>query len=131
MQSHGTYQMYITDQTIVITIYAAWNLEAAQSWGRDYISLVTQIESHPWACLIDLSNAELPTPDALSYFDEINQWGRLHNQKYEAIIGASPLQKFITKVAQKNLTDVEIVFFDNLKQGKEWLRQFGIIKDDL
>lgn len=128
MQEHGSFNMNITDQIIIINAYGAWNLETALRWGREFKLLANQIESSPWACIVDLSSFELAIPEVWEHIDEINDWCNLHNQKYEVVICSLSIQKSLLENSHKKLTNVETNFCSSLKQSIEWLSKFGVIK---
>ena len=128
MQEHGSYNMKIVDQTIIVEAVDAWNLETAERWGIEYKSLVGLIKNLPWACLVDLSNFELAIPDVLEHIDKINEWGNSHNQKFEVVVCSLSIQKDLLQNAHKILTNVETNFCENVVQAKSWLHQKGVLK---
>tara|TARA_R110001606_G_scaffold132140_1_gene268113 strand:- start:615 stop:890 length:276 start_codon:yes stop_codon:yes gene_type:complete len=86
MREHGSFQMTIVDQTIVIQCFGTWNLETVLRLCEEYKELVEKINEKPWACLVDLSQWELATPAMWNEISELNEWSNNNNQKYEAVI---------------------------------------------
>ena len=71
----------------------AWNYETALSYGKEYKQLISKLRDKPWACLVDLTEWELFTPEAGEHVDELNDWGNINNQKYEVVICSLYIQK--------------------------------------
>ena len=128
MQEHGSFQMKIVEQTLIIKCFDAWNLETVLRLCKEYKGLVEQINDKPWACLVDLSQWELATPEMWDEISELNKWGNSNNQKYEAVICSTSLQKTLMEDSHKVLTNVETKFCENIEQAYEWLNSVGVLK---
>jgi len=128
VQEHGYFQMEIVDQTLIIKCFDSWNLETVLRLCKEYKELVEQIKDKPWACLVDLSEWELATPEMWDEIIELNKWGNSNNQKYEAVICSMSLQKSLMEESHTVLTNVETKFCDNIERAYEWLNSVGILK---
>ncbi len=128
MQSHGSFKLFIKDQTLVVKAIGAWNYEEAVSFGNEYKRLVCKLRDKPWGCLVDLTEWELFTPDASDYIDELNEWGNINNQKYEAVVCDLSIHQDLLEKSHEVLTNVETKFCENLQQAHEWLEAVGVIK---
>jgi hypothetical protein len=128
MQSHGSFELSIKDQTLIVKAIGAWNYETAVNCGKEYKRLVHKLKLKPWACLVDLTEWELFTPDASDYIDELNEWGNLNNQKYEVVVCGLFIQQALLEKSHEVLTNVETKFSENLKQAYEWLETVGVMK---
>jgi hypothetical protein len=105
----------------------ACNYETTLRFKNESIHIATNLIDEPWACLLDLSKWELSTPDAWAEIDEINKWASSNNLKYQIIICSSPLQKNVLEDSQQTLTDVDIIYCDNLEQAYEVLESLGFL----
>tara|TARA_R110001583_G_scaffold155625_1_gene307280 strand:- start:507 stop:896 length:390 start_codon:yes stop_codon:yes gene_type:complete len=128
MREHGSFQMTIVDQTIVIQCFGTWNLETVLRLCEEYKELVEKINEKPWACLVDLSQWELATPAMWNEISELNEWSNNNNQKYEAVIYSLSIQRALMVDSHIVLTNVETNFFENLDQAYKWLKSVGVIK---
>lgn len=62
-QAHGTYQLSLDNQVIVLKAYGGWNKEAAQQLFADIEHLISKLPQTPFAKLIDARQWQLGTPD--------------------------------------------------------------------
>jgi len=125
MQEHGSYSLEIKNKTHILKAYGAWNYETVQRWGAETKQLVSTIKSNPWACLVDLTDWELATPDAREYVYNINLWLNDNNLKYLAVVYSLHLQKEILTITHAALTNVEIKYVKTLKEAEIWLNSLG------
>lgn len=128
MEPHGSFKLTIKEKTLIVTAIGAWNYETAVSCGKEYKRLVSGLEGKPWACLVDLKEWELFTPDASDYINELNKWGNINNQKYEVVVFGLSIHQAVLEKSHEVLTNVEIKFYENLEQAYEWLETIGFIK---
>lgn len=128
MQEHGSFKMEIVGQTLVVKCFDAWNIETVLRLCDEYIALVKTINDKPWACLVDLSQWELSTPEMWAEIDKLNYWGNNNNQRYEAVICAMSLQKVLMEDSHTVLTNVESNFFDDIEQAYKWLADLNMLK---
>lgn len=128
VQEHGSFQVEIIDQTLIIKCFDSWNLETVLRFCKEYKELVEQINDKPWACLVDLSQWELATPDMWDEIRKLNEWSNNNNQKYEAVICSLSLQKAMVAKSHTAFTNVETSFFENREQAYEWLNSVDVIK---
>ena len=112
----------------MVKAIGAWNYETALSCGEEYKRLVCEIKEKPWACLLDLTEWELFTPDASDYIDELNEWGNINNQKYEVVVCGLSIQQDLLEKSHEVLTNVETKFCDSLADAYKWLEAIGVIK---
>ncbi len=126
MQEHGSFDITCLNQTIIIKAIGSWNLETAVRYIKEYKRAVSLIKSNPWACLVDLTEWELATPDVVAYIAEFNAGGHSHNQKYEVVIHSLCLQKKLLANSHKVLTNVETKFCKNIEEAIVWLDSVGI-----
>jgi len=128
MQEHGSFKIEVIDQTLIIKCFDAWNVETVIRLCREYKEHVEGIKDKPWACLVDLSQWELSTPDMWNEINKLNEWGNINNQKYEAVICSMSLQQMLMEESHTVLTNVETKFCDNMEQAYNWLNSFGVLK---
>ena len=128
MQEHGSFKLKIVDQTLVVQCFGSWNLETVLRMCKEYKELVEQINDKPWACLVDLSQWELSTPEMWDEIDKLNEWGNDNNQRYEAVICNLFIQKSLMEDSHTVLTNVETSFCENIEQAYEWLNSVGVLK---
>ncbi|GAA5142881.1 hypothetical protein [Thalassotalea piscium] len=129
MQEHGSFELEIKNKTLLIKAFDSWNVETAIRFFKETRALVCahKLKNEPWACLVDLTQWELGTPDIWPVVDELNTWANKNNQKYEAVICSSSLQKLMIERSQENLFTVEINFFDTVEQARDWLEQLSLL----
>lgn len=130
MQSHGSFELTIKEKTLIVKAIGGWNYETALSCGKEYKALVREFKGKQWACLVDLTDWELFTPDAADYIDELNEWGNANNQKYEVVVCGLPIQQALLEKSHEVLTNVETNFCENLEQAYDWLESIGFIKTE-
>lgn len=128
MREHGSFKISIIEQTLIVKCFDAWNVETVISMCKEYQKQVSNIYDKPWACLVDFTQWELSTPDMWDYIDELNEWGNIHNQKYEAVVCNSSLQQYLMENSHEVLTNVEAKFFDSLEDAHQWLTSIGMYK---
>lgn len=128
MLEHGSYKFEINQQTLVVRCFDAWNIETVISMCHEYKIHVNKIKNKPWACLVDLTQWELSTPGMWDHIDELNEWGNINNQKYEAVVCSSSLQQHFMENSHEVLTNVESKFFDTLPQAYQWLESLDVYK---
>ena len=126
MQEHGYFTIEINEQTLIVNCYESWNIETVLRLCQEYKEQVAQIYDKPRACLVDLSQWELATPDMWDEINKLNHWGNWHNQKYEAVICNMSIQKKLMVDSHAALTNVETAFFENKHQAHQWLSQLGL-----
>ena len=130
MQEHGSFNMKIAKQTLVIKCFDAWNKETVLRMCKEYKELVNTINAKPWACLVDFTHWELSTPEMWGYIDDLNEWGNNHNQKYEAVVCSSSLQQYLMEKSHDILTNVEAKFCESVNQAYDWLESVGVYPVD-
>lgn len=128
MVEHGTFQMEVIDQTLVVKCFDAWNSETVTRLCKEYKEHINTIKDKPWGCLVDLSRWELSTPDMWEKIDELNEWGNENNQRYEVVICSLSIQRSLMEASHEVLTNVESRFCDNLEQAFNWLESVGVYK---
>ncbi len=123
MLEHGSYQMRREGQIILITAFQAFNKEGVLKWAQEYKSLAEPIKSSPWACLCDISQWELFTPDAWEVIEEVNHWCDANNLKYLVFICDSDIKIIKQEMIKKShsvMSNVTLEFCDNFQQGYDW-----------
>ncbi|WP_440875654.1 STAS/SEC14 domain-containing protein [Thalassotalea sp. PLHSN55] len=119
--------MEIINQTLIVRCFDSWNIETVLRLCREYKELVEQINDKPWACLVDLSEWELATPDMWDEIGKLNEWGNSHNQRFEAVICSMSIQQMLMEESHSVLTNVETKFCDDMKQARAWLKSVGAL----
>ena len=127
MQPHGSFKLSVIDRVIIIEAIGAWNYEAAVVFANEYKKRIEQLNKRPWACLIDLTNWELFTPEASDYLDDINRWAERNNQRFEVVVCGLSIQKALLEKNQEAFTNVETKFCENIEQAYEWLKSVGVL----
>ncbi|MDA8622168.1 hypothetical protein N9L48_05925 [Psychrosphaera sp.] len=128
MQEHGSFEINIIDQTIVVNCYGSWNHETVKRMCNEYKEHALQINDKDWACLVDLSQWELATPEMWNEIQKLNEWSNNNNQKFEAVICSLYIQKTLMEQSHTVLTNVETKFCDNIEQAYAWLNSVGVLK---
>lgn len=126
MHEHGTFEMESCGQVIIVKVFGGWNYETTLRWCTEYKTLIAPLKSSPWARLMDLTLWELMTPDAWERVDEVNIWANENNQAYDVVICPLSIQKQLLERAHQVLTNVELVFCDNIQEAEEWLKCKGM-----
>lgn len=127
MEEHGTFEMEVINQTLIVRCFGAWNLETVLRMCKEYKVHVQTISDRPWACLVDLSKWELSTPEMWDEIAELNEWGNINNQRYEAVICCLSLQRMLMEDSHKVLTNVETNFCDDIEAAYTWLNSVGVL----
>lgn len=130
MQEHGSFEMEIVDQTLVIKCFDAWNIETVLRLCNEFKELAETLNEKPWACIVDMSQWELATPEMWDEINKLNQWTNSNNQKYEAVICSVCIQEILMKGSHSALTNVETKFCENIDEAYEWLSNLGMLKNN-
>ncbi|WP_159817914.1 hypothetical protein [Colwellia sp. 20A7] len=125
MKSHGSYTLTVNKNTLTFVAYDSWNYEAAIDWGQELKKLVIQMNNEPWACLVDLTQWELITPDARSYISELYSWLNNQNLQYLAVVFGLSIQKSLLEETYKLFTNVEIKYCVDSTEANNWLNSVG------
>ena len=126
MQEHGSFEIEVTGQTIRVKLYDQWNSETTVRFISEVKTKALTIYDKPWACLVDLSDWELGTPELWSLFDEANIWCSEHNQKYEASVSKLALHKQVMEKSDEAFIGVQTNAFGNTPDALAWLESVGI-----
>jgi hypothetical protein len=125
MKAHGSYKLEVNKHTVTFKAYDSWNYEAAFEWGEEIKGIVNQLKNEPWACLVDLTEWELATPDTRTYISELYSWLNDQNLKYIAVIFGLSIQKEVLEHTYSILTNVEKKYCVDLEQANNWLHSVG------
>lgn len=126
MLQHGSFDIACKDKTIIVKCMGAWNIETVQEFIPIYKKYVLAFDGQPWACLLDLTQWELATPEAWELIDELNVWGNANNQRYEAVICSISFQQIFVEQSHLVMPNVEKKFCDDLAQAQQWLASVGL-----
>lgn len=126
MQEHGSFEIKLVGQVLVIKAYNDWNLETVLRLCDECKILSSQIIDEPWAGIIDLSCWELGTPAIWEAIEELDAWINQNNYKYEAVIINSSLQKKLLERSHEVLSNTETKFCKDIDEAFSWLSDAGI-----
>jgi hypothetical protein len=126
MKEHGSFEIKLVGQVLVIKAYDAWNLETVLRLCDECSHLISQIKDEPWATIVDLSCWELGTPDIWKPVEELNVWANDKNYKYQAVIISFNLQETMLKKTHEVLTHTEKKFCKDTDEAFRWLSDAGI-----
>ena len=124
-KEHGSFEIEVINQVVVLRSFGAWNVETAIHMRNDFQQIASKIANRPWACLVDLRSWELGGPEIWSPIERLNMWCDQNNQKLEAVVCSLLIQKHLLENAQKALLHSETEFFDNINKAKIWLNTKG------
>jgi hypothetical protein len=125
MKAHGSYKLEVNKNTVTFIAYDSWNYEAAIEWGNEFKNIVIQMNNEPWACLVDLTEWELATPDTGSYLSELYLWLNNQNLKYLAVVFGLSIQKDVLEKTYRILTNVDKKYCVDLDEANNWLNSVG------
>jgi len=125
---HGDYTIEVLRQVMIVRAYGSWNWETANEYCEEYRKFVLMLSDKPWACLVDLSQWELSTPDIWPLIDETNAWANLRNQKYEVVVCSMVIQKYLLERSHDVLTNVETKFCNDYNEALAWLKNLSASK---
>ena len=127
MREHGSYQIQLIGQVISTKLIGQWNYETTEHYVNDALAQAKLISDKPWACLIDLTEWELWTPDVWPLLEEANRWSAANNQKYEATITKMATHERVLEKTDEGFSGGVITqVFDNHQKALEWLQSVGI-----
>jgi len=126
MQEHGSFEVKLVGQVLVIKAYDTWNVETVLRLCDECKSLTSQIIDEPWAAIIDLSCWELGTPEIWEPISKLDAWINENNYKYEAVIINSILQKILLERSHEVLSNAETRFCKDINEAFSWLSDAGI-----
>ena len=125
MNTHGSYKLEINKNTVTFKAYDSWNYEEAIEWGNEFKNIVIQMRNEPWACLVDLTEWELATPDTRSYLSELYLWLNDQNLKHLAVTFGLSIQKDVLEITYRLLTNVDKKYCVDLDEANKWLNSVG------
>lgn len=125
MKAHGSYKLLVNDNTVTFIAYDAWNYEAIVEWGNEFKKIILQLNTKPWACLVDLTEWELGTPDTRVYLSEFYSWLNNQNLQYLAVVFGSSIQKDILQKTYVILSNVDKKYCSNIQEANDWLNSVG------
>mgnify|MGYP000067038300 CR=1 FL=1 len=126
MQEHGSFEIEVTGQTIRVKLFDQWNYETTVRFCNEFKVIALTISDKPWACLVDLLDWELGTPDIWAPLEGGNLWSSNNNQKYEASVSKLGVHKHVMKKSDEALIGVQTNAFDNVTDALAWLEEVGI-----
>lgn len=128
MEKHGSYELKVNNNIVTLKAYDAWNYETITAWGKDFKNIVMHMNNKPWACLVDLTEWELGTPDGRSYLYDLHLWLNSQNLKCLAIVCALSIQKEVLEEIYRILTNVDREYFESIDEAVDWLSSVGFKK---
>lgn len=126
MRKRGSYTLEISGQTLILHAYGPWNIKTANSMCFDAKQLIKTIHHKPWACLTDITEWELGTPDIWEPVKKLNSWANRNNQKYEVTVCSPGIQKSLIEKSMKTLTNSELAYVSSKEEALEWLKSRGV-----
>ncbi len=125
MQEHGSFSIERAGKILILRAFGAWNYQTAKRFCDEFKSSADLIKDKPWACLVDLLQWELTTPDAKELFEQKNIWSCQNNQRHEAVVCQRSLQRQVVARSHASLTNVDINFFGATTEAYTWLKGSG------
>lgn len=129
MDTHGNFNITIYESLIEISIDESWNVECVQQAIAEFKRLASTLKPN-WACLVNLDNWALATPETEPLVQNFQQWCINHGQKIEAIVVGDSIPETKTFQMQKFMRgteqSIEQAYFSNRQQAVQWLNTKGI-----
>ena len=127
MQEHGSFTLKTIEQTLIIMACGAWNIETTLRFVHENKKLTEHINAKPWACLVDLKEWDLSTPEIWPYIDELNIWAAQQGQRFEVVVYNNSIQKQLLVDSHKKLKGVEIEYFKTPEDAYQWLKEKNML----
>ncbi|WP_354622803.1 hypothetical protein [Psychromonas sp. MME2] len=127
-REHGTYNIDIDSNTLIIDAKGPFNLELITHYHADLCNSVEWLAVNVgvWDQIIILHEESLFTPDAAQKLTEVNLWKKTKGLDRSAIVLINPIGSLlISKQLEKLYREagVKIQMFDNMVAAKRWLAQ--------
>jgi len=127
MIGHGSFDMWLDNQVLLVRIHGAWNEEEAKLYFTTLKETVKEIIKQPWAMIVYLNDWELGTPETDQIAAEVIQWCMENYQRKVAIVYSPNLVKKlqIKRISVKSLGVIEQRSFPQEDEAFGWLKSEG------
>jgi len=125
MIEHGSYEIELFKQVIIVRFFDAWNKETSLKMCEEFQREAKRITDNPWACIVDLTKWDFGGPEVWEPIVQVNDWCTENGQELEAVVCTNELQKYILEKTQKALPKTESAFFRTEIEAKNWLNKYG------
>lgn len=129
MIGHGSFDMWVDNQVLLVRINGAWNKEETQAYFTKMKQLTIEVIKQPWAQIVYLNDWELGTPENEQITMELIQWSMEHNLKKTATVYSPNLIKKlqIERLKNKTINTVDYRTFQQEKEAFAWLESEGYV----
>jgi hypothetical protein len=124
--AHGSYEISIQGEVIVLSLEGSWNLEQAKTFFEAYKPFILKQGFTRFGVLTDFRSLEGGTPDAIAYFEEISVWAMEQGQVARAQVLDSSLKAYIVDQATKDKNLFAIQSFEDKDKALDWMASLGL-----
>ena len=130
---HGTYDVKLINNVLVVECHGAWNGENAIAYGKEASMLLKEVFGRPWAQITVITDWELATPDVDSIMAELVSKANKLGLCREAVVNASGAGSVKLEQFNRTLADIDNDFirkvFTNFEDAACWLSNEGFPVD--
>lgn len=123
---HGQFRMGIVERVYCLEIVDAWNMEALTQYLEAFRSAIGPLlDGQPWASLVDITQATLPTYDTLKPFNQMVRQPDFAGRTHMAVVGVEDDMRRQSMQVLFAGTGVVIRECGSLSEGWRWLQKEG------
>lgn len=130
-EAHGTFELSIKGEILIIRFFHDWNLEGAKAFFTRYRELVRQQGLKKFGVLSDLRQFGGGTPDAIAFFEKISDWAQENGQVARALIMDSGLKEFTISRIDKGKNRFQARAFSDEAEALAWFESLGLAVSSL
>jgi len=121
--AHGKYTLDLTGEVIIVQFYDTWNKECSIQFLNDYTKYVLGKCPGRFGVLADLTTLKGATPESVSYFHKISEWGQQNGQIARAQLIDTEFKLFTIQTLQKGNDHYPIASFTDKISALVWLKE--------
>ncbi len=126
LDAHGTYDLKLRGEIIILRFFGAWNTEGVKTFFESYKFFILEKKLKRFGVLADFRKFEGGTPNAMKYVEKIPQWNAEHGQIARAQILSHTLTDYIVNQPSYGSEFFSINNFEDEGSALVWLEEQGL-----
>lgn len=123
---HGQFQLGLFERVYCLEIIDAWNMETLTLYMQAFRSaIVPLLDGRPWASMVDITRATLPTYDTLKPFNQMVREPAYAERTHMAVVGVGDEMR--RQSMQLLFADTEVLIREcsDIAAAWRWLKEAG------
>lgn len=126
LKIHGNYEIDITGELLILRFKDAWNTECSMDFFKQYKKIIRDHKFNKFGIVLDYTNFEGATPEAINYFHKISKWADENGAAARAFIIDTELTRFSLREHILDNGFIPRMIFKDEKSAVSWLIEKGI-----